>query len=350
MRNIIVIALLLATMKLGAQVQTNKVSVAPKASTSQTQPYDSTRNMPSHLDLNTYVGQLVYFPGIEDHNSGYHLYNPRSGGSSFSLGHGNLNSTAFKDLYGKYFIILCNNSSSVSSFSSSTSFGNKFLDFKYNNVDAIIRNEDPIFRLTNPNIIVFKNRDDENEIVQYYLPLLFDQKTEWITVSYYNYIRSLIGQKFYLLEKEFKRIDEHYDDYYCLYPYDINTGESITFNGNDLWEFIDVCEKEDDLTLIAVFKNSAGQTTYSTLFDFGKTKKESYKLLPQAEYNRLANKYGSKYTRLMLKGEYEIGMPEEIFRLLLGAPSSINRSSSGDQWVYSSRYFYFKNGKLTAWN
>ena len=321
MRNIIVIALLLATMKLGAQVQTNKVSVAPKASTSQTQPYDSTRNMPSHLDLNTYVGQLVYFPGIEDHNSGYHLYNPRSGGSSFSLGHGNLNSTAFKDLYGKYFY-----------------------------VDAIIRNEDPIFRLTNPNIIVFKNRDDENEIVQYYLPLLFDQKTEWITVSYYNYIRSLIGQKFYLLEKEFKRIDEHYDDYYCLYPYDINTGESITFNGNDLWEFIDVCEKEDDLTLIAVFKNSAGQTTYSTLFDFGKTKKESYKLLPQAEYNRLANKYGSKYTRLMLKGEYEIGMPEEIFRLLLGAPSSINRSSSGDQWVYSSRYFYFKNGKLTAWN
>lgn len=303
-----------------AQIQTSTVQIAPKVSTSQKQPFDSTKNIPFITQLDSYVGQLVYFPGIKDHNLGYRLYYNKQGRRYGSPAPGNGNYTAFEDLYGKYFY-----------------------------VDSI-KDNNGSFSSIRPKTIIFKNRDDPDDILQYEMPRDTRLVKDWITVSFYNYIRSFIGQKYYLLEKVFEEFEGHYGMRYCLYPYDIETGNEIELNGSDLWEFIDISENADDQTLIAIFKNQAGQTSYCSIFDLGKTDNGSYKLFPQEEYNRLTKKYGSKYTKMLLNREYGIGMPEELFRLLMGAPSSVNHSSYQDQWVYSGNYFYFQNGKLTAWN
>jgi len=171
--------------------------------------------------------------------------------------------------------------------------------------------------------------------------------------TYYNYLRTLIGQKFYLSDEAFRVFDDKSNFGYCLSPYDIKTGKTIDFQPFDLWEFIEIAEKEGDRSLIAIFRNNKGEVSYCDLFQFGKTKKGTYNLLPQKEYNRLAKKYGLHYTQLMLKNDYERGMPKELFRLVWGTPDKVNTSTYSEQWIYEgleNDYFYFSNEKLSGWN
>ena len=320
MKKIIVLLLLMSTSTMWAQIQTSSVKVASKAESTQPKaPYDSTKNIPPIADLDTYVGQLVFFQGVSPRENGYFGFQKKGGGRYGSGAPENSSNTRFEDLYGKYFI-----------------------------VDAIEKNDD-MFSSVRPKRVVLRNRDDENDIVTYRPH--YKGENPWVTVSYYNYVRSQIGKKFYLLEKSLKGSTYEYG--YCLNSNDINTGEPITFGYLDLWELVDISTNEDDLTLIAIFKNTKGNMSFCSIFDFGKTAKDSYKLLPQQEYNRLAKKYGSYYTKLMLKHDYEVGMPKELFRLLWGAPDSINSSAYSEQWIYGgydADYFYFSNGKLTNWN
>ena len=319
-KSILLIFWVFSSANVWGQIQTTTVRVAEKNTVStEKAPYDSTVNLPPVSDLDTYVGQLVYIQGIRDHDKGYFGFVNRFGERYGSPSPNSSFFTRYEDLYGKYFIV------------------------------SDVKDNTGTFKSVRPKTLTLRNRDDDSDVV-YYSPH-YEGENPWLTVSYYNYLRALIGQKFYLLEKGF---DEEYNYGYCLSPNDLYSGEKLYFDELDLWELTEIAEKEDDQCLIAIFKNKAGNISYCDLFDFGKTKKDSYKLLPQKEFNRLSKKYGAYYTKMMIKHDYQVGMPKELFRLMRGAPTSINYSSYQEQWVYSTGYdadyYYFSNGKLTGWN
>ena len=63
-------------------------------------------------------------------------------------------------------------------------------------------------------------------------------------------------------------------------------------------------------------------------------------------------KYGETYGSLILQGRVVIGMTKDQCIEALGHPTRINRTTTAsmvsEQWVYSSRYLYFKNGVLVT--
>jgi len=63
--------------------------------------------------------------------------------------------------------------------------------------------------------------------------------------------------------------------------------------------------------------------------------------------------YGDEIGKKLLGGDYWIGMTKEMARISLGNPNEINRTVGSwgvhEQWVYSSLYLYFEDGKLTSY-
>ena len=63
-------------------------------------------------------------------------------------------------------------------------------------------------------------------------------------------------------------------------------------------------------------------------------------------------KYGKYWGKLVGEGQLEIGMNKQMCRDSWGEPESINRTSTRygnhEQWVYTTIYVYFDNGKISA--
>lgn len=67
---------------------------------------------------------------------------------------------------------------------------------------------------------------------------------------------------------------------------------------------------------------------------------------------RMIAKYGKYWGKLVAEGQLEIGMTKQMCRDSWGEPESINRTSTRygnhEQWVYTTIYVYFDNGKISA--
>lgn len=67
---------------------------------------------------------------------------------------------------------------------------------------------------------------------------------------------------------------------------------------------------------------------------------------------RMISKYGKYWGKLVGEGQLEIGMTKQMCRDSWGEPESINRTSTRygnhEQWVYSTIFVYFDNGKISA--
>ena len=67
---------------------------------------------------------------------------------------------------------------------------------------------------------------------------------------------------------------------------------------------------------------------------------------------RMIAKYGKYWGKLVAEGQLEIGMTKQMCRDSWGEPESINRTSTRygnhEQWVYSTIFVYFDNGKISA--
>ena len=67
---------------------------------------------------------------------------------------------------------------------------------------------------------------------------------------------------------------------------------------------------------------------------------------------RMISKYGKYWGKLVGEGQLEIGMTKQMCRDSWGEPESINRTSTRygnhEQWIYSTIYVYFDNGKISA--
>lgn len=306
-------ALFSVCYSLFAQINTSTIDVAKPISGKMMQataPYDSTYNLPTNKTRSTYIGQMVYVQ---------HSSNPRVDYSWFR-------GVGEKDnMMDRYYIV------------------------------ESIEDNTGVFSRSRPYVITF--RDVEKDSIRFKYEIDFDNVIthDWVTVSYFNHLKSLIGDKFYCLQKKsvYNGIVSNY--VWAINDSDIYTGERIEISRVELWELVDFKAHKETKRLIALFKNTKGQTSYAEIMDFGLTPLNSYYLLPEKEFKRLTKKYGTYYTQMILQDKYAKGMPKELFRLMKGSPYDINSSSYQEQWVYYDKYgdlqcFYFQNGKLTDWN
>ena len=71
-----------------------------------------------------------------------------------------------------------------------------------------------------------------------------------------------------------------------------------------------------------------------------------------AQKKRMITKYGNYWGKLVAEKQLEIGMTKQMCRDSWGEPNSINRTSTRygnhEQWVYTTIYVYFDNGKISA--
>lgn len=320
------ICIMSANYQLRAQISTTTISVvSPNNEELPKEPYDSTHNLPVISKVGTYVGQLVYMHGLKNKENWYSGF---YSATEFAKGYGttktNNFNTAYQDLYGKYFYV------------------DKIQPRKghYDEFEVYLR-----------------NRDNHADVAKYFLKLSSGHKYNyepWITVSYYNYINSLIGKEYICYHKKFDYVNEDYEYVYCFNQFDIKTGQRIKFESKDMWRLVEVSIEENTQRIIAIFQNARGNTTYCQLSDFEPNEDGTYNLIAKEKYDKLLNKYGSYYFNLWLKHECEVGMPEELFELMWGTPTSKRKSSYQEQWIYntglSRTYFYFKDKKLTSWS
>nr|WP_294947209.1 hypothetical protein [uncultured Mucilaginibacter sp.] len=73
---------------------------------------------------------------------------------------------------------------------------------------------------------------------------------------------------------------------------------------------------------------------------------------------QLIKKYGLRYGTDVFNGTIRMGMSPKMVTEVIGKPDEVNRTvtaySTHEQWVYNkenekTEYYYFDNGKLTAW-
>ena len=74
------------------------------------------------------------------------------------------------------------------------------------------------------------------------------------------------------------------------------------------------------------------------------------RILLKEEAEKYKKNFGDNFWDAILREVIKVGFTEEMTLLSWGKPKSINSSTSGDQWVYSSQYVYFENGILESWN
>lgn len=121
-------------------------------------------------------------------------------------------------------------------------------------------------------------------------------------------------------------------------------------------EFIctDVAAKNEfGISLFLILSNPQYGTFYCPVKKMDKTIRntEEYAVIRERE-NSLIERYGQENFDLMRAGKVRIGWNYEMCREAWGEPRTINTSTTGygssDQWVYYSKYLYFKDGKLVS--
>lgn len=132
---------------------------------------------------------------------------------------------------------------------------------------------------------------------------------------------------------------------------DIETGEPVKFERNQIWECIDLTVEDRYYTLSMVLKNELGEKITLSLSSFKSANfRSNWGVHDYEDVKNYIKKYGKDNWETILDGKIRIGFTEEMVILSWGKPKKINRSSYGDQWVYDSQYLYFEGGKLKAFN
>lgn len=127
---------------------------------------------------------------------------------------------------------------------------------------------------------------------------------------------------------------------------DINTGLPVSFEPGSKWKCVDLTIEEKYFNLSLILQNEKGERIPLDL-DYAHDKSLVFRVEDVLIYKK---KFGAENWNKILNGKVNVGFTEEMVLLSWGKPEKINRSSSGDQWVYKGQYLYFRNGKFTSFN
>lgn len=128
---------------------------------------------------------------------------------------------------------------------------------------------------------------------------------------------------------------------------DINNGEVLNIGTDKYYKCLDVTLDGKSFKLVLLLETEAKQ---KFTFNLSTRFLNIPRILLKSEAESYKVKFGNSYWEAILNEEVIVGFTEEMTLLSWGEPKSINRSSSGDQWVYSSQYLYFENGIMQSFN
>lgn len=288
---------------------------AHKAEEKTIVPYDSTKNYLGVLNVESYIGQLLYVKEKPEawRTLGYdHFFTKKDGvmyhGEDIYKKDGDSYHSRYEDLAGKYFYVL-----------------------------EVCRSQENIYKY----VFHLQNRDNANDKCWYE----YDPDHEWnfpfITISHFNWLKNKIGTKiiidYWINDSKEVRMP--------IGEFDFHTGAKITFNPSDAWEIQDVTILDEDFDLVYIISNGKGAT--STI----KIEVSNSRSITQKEYLNLCAKHGKQMVETARQGKIKVGMHSELVIYAWGEPTHINRSSYGpDQWCYDGDYVYIERGFVEAWN
>lgn len=317
---------MLVTLPILGSAQISTSHRAEKVEETVVVKYDSTKNFLGKENVTSYIGQILYVNGVHESSQeyGYRDFKTEKEPPVLECRYGKPSkksqfNTLYEDLVGKYFIVE---------------------DVQHHSQwkeDKLIYGSKYWFKL--------KNRDDSNDVCWYQYDGEYEHSFPFITLSYFNYLKTNIGKKFVaaytIKDGEVKsRISST----------EFNTGETITQSKDDRWECIDVTIEDEYYYIELIIKNQEGQVSSVNAEDlfplYGRLR-----LYEESEYNALVKKYGADNMDRVRQQKIKVGMPKELLIMSWGEPDRINRSSAGpDQYVYDDQYVYVEGGKITAWN
>lgn len=290
-------------------------------------PYDSTKNWLGNENVKSYIGQTLYVNGKYEgrRKAGYPNFYTTKEPSDSLLNRGcygtpaydGVYNTRYEDLVGKYFTVL---------------------DVQ---IDSYIR-YDWWFKL--------QNKNNTEEIVWFKYQSKNKYTFPFITMSYFNYIKSRFVGKKYIFKYCIK---EGKTNEFLIENIDFHTGETFVESKFNRWECVDITIEGEFYKLIALFKNQKGNVCYINIDDLIPNKDANKKVyfFESSKYYSLVKIYGENSMDLVRRERIYVGMPQPLLILSWGEPDEINRSSYGpDQYVYGSKYVYIRNGKIEAWN
>ena len=146
------------------------------------------------------------------------------------------------------------------------------------------------------------------------------------------------------LNKKYARVVNSFDND----PIDFKTGKPVKLKAGEIWIVKRVIIDADSGDILAILSNSAGNELSERIDGWLSFFDDRYK--PKSDSDNWKRKYGEFCWRKIMKNEIYVGMPASAVKLSWGEPRNINNASYGEQWVYSDKYVYIRNGKVTGWN
>lgn len=127
----------------------------------------------------------------------------------------------------------------------------------------------------------------------------------------------------------------------------IETGEEIVVERGKYYKCLDLTIDEENFEPALLCVTATGEKFLWALAtkDLGIPR-----LMTKDQAEVYRKKFGNENWNVILEEKVRVGMTEEMALLSWGPPEEVNRSSTGDQWVYKSQFLYFSAGKLTAFN
>lgn len=188
--------------------------------------------------------------------------------------------------------------------------------------------------------------DNGDRVYYEYSPKFkFEFNQNFIVNKYFDYLKNeYVGEKYVFRGTNWNNFESDTIS-------DFNTGEDVKTSVGSIWTIKDITIENKHYNLVFLFENESGDVVdYSIDQSFADFKSNRWMYSLEA-HKKYIKRFGEETWKDILGKTVRIGFTEEMVRLALGDPKSINYSSSGDQWVYSLYgYIYFENGKVTAWN
>lgn len=223
-------------------------------------------------------------------------------------------------------------------FACCSSFNSKYeaLGGKYFKVLEVIESSEP----GNPCLKL--QIKDSGQIVYYKYDARFKYNFPFLVVGYFEKQKQLFKDKEVLI-RPFPVIE----DLKQKKTRNIETGEEIVIERGKYYKCIDLTVDEENFEPALLCVTASGE---KFLWALATKDLNIPRLMTKEEAEAYRIKFGNENWTVILEEKVRVGMTEEMVLLSWGAPEKVNRSSTGDQWVYKGQFLYFTAGKLTAFN
>lgn len=183
---------------------------------------------------------------------------------------------------------------------------------------------------------------DSGQIVYFKYDSRFEMNFPFLVVGYFEKQKSLYAGKEVLI-RPFPVIEGLKQKR----TRNIETGVDIAIDKTTYYKCIDLTIDEENFEPALLCVTASGEKFLWALRnkDVGIPR-----LMTKEEAEAYRKKFGDENWKVILDEKVRVGMTEEMALLSWGQPEKINRSSTGDQWVYKGQFLYFSAGKLTAFN